>query len=81
MVYVWGLNSKNQLGDGTTTMRLIPTRLSIPGSVLWKNPVRMVTVGDEFSAIVTNQSGLYTWGYNNLGKKFFHNFNTHRTTR
>lgn len=59
-VYAWGGNSSGQLGDGTTTSRPDPVKISFPAAV---TAVLSVAAGSYHSLAVTND-GVYAWGSN-----------------
>jgi alpha-tubulin suppressor-like RCC1 family protein len=61
-VYCWGLNSNGQIGDGSTTNRLVPTAVTIPGGLT----VTAITAGDLTCAITS--TGTYCWGKNDKGQ-------------
>lgn len=57
--YCWGLNSSKQLGDNTTTNRLVPTR--IPNSAAMSR----IATGSTYGCAVQSTDGfLYCWGTN-----------------
>ncbi|GAA0380293.1 hypothetical protein Acor_01830 [Acrocarpospora corrugata] len=56
-VWSWGMNSSGQLGDGTTTQRLLPVK--VPGL----GAVQEIGVG-SFCAAVRVGGSVYTWGSN-----------------
>lgn len=67
-LYCWGLNAQGELGDGTTTARLLPTRVLAPAAV------RFVAISQQIRDIVgtTNcalaQGGAaYCWGFGGTG--------------
>jgi alpha-tubulin suppressor-like RCC1 family protein len=59
-LYAWGGNSSGQLGDGTTTSRPDPVKVSFPPSV---TAIFSVAAGSYHSLAVTDD-GLYAWGSN-----------------
>ncbi len=59
-VWCWGLNVDGQLGDGTTTTRLVPTKVSGTRTYL------MIATGTSHSCAVASD-GLYCWGDNPRG--------------
>ncbi|RTL36851.1 MAG: hypothetical protein EKK53_22375 [Burkholderiales bacterium] len=63
-VYAWGGNVYGQLGDGTVVSRTAPVQVSIPNDSL----VREIAGGGHFSAAITVDGKLYTWGYNQYGQ-------------
>jgi hypothetical protein len=56
-VWAWGLNSHNQLGDGTTTNRLMP--IAVPGLT----GVMAIAAGSNFSAALKSDGTVWLWGY------------------
>ncbi len=59
--YCWGLNGYGQLGDGTTTNRLVPTVVNT-ALVFTK-----VSTGRSHTCALTAAGKPYCWGYNNYG--------------
>jgi alpha-tubulin suppressor-like RCC1 family protein len=68
-VYCWGLNTHGQLGDETTSERLLPTRLSPTGPphprVLAFDSVE---AGGEHTCGITSSHEAYCWGRNDRGQ-------------
>ncbi len=65
--YCWGNNNRNQLGDGTTTVRSSPVLVSqgvIPVSVT----LSQLMVGDSHACVVASNNQAYCWGYNYGGQ-------------
>jgi alpha-tubulin suppressor-like RCC1 family protein len=63
IVWMWGSNSKGQLGNATTTDSSIP----IPGS----NNALAVSAGNQFTVALFNNNlstALYAWGSNSTGQ-------------
>src|SRR6185369_13373772 len=65
----WGDNSKGQLGDGTTTGRLVPTRIvpaGYPGNFdkLWV----AIAAGGSHSLALHADGTLWAWGSNDSGQ-------------
>jgi alpha-tubulin suppressor-like RCC1 family protein len=60
--YCWGSNNYGQVGDGTTTQRLVPTAIS--GGYTWSS----ISVGWTDVCGVTTSGAAYCWGYNNYGQ-------------
>ncbi len=60
--YCWGANGSGQLGDGSTTDRLVPTRVA--GSATFAS----VTAGWDFSCGVTAAGEGFCWGDNESGQ-------------
>ncbi len=61
-VRCWGANAFGQLGDGTTTDRLVPV------DVAGLADVAAVAVGDTFSCALTTGGGVKCWGSNAFGQ-------------
>src|SRR5437868_6003916 len=63
-VYCWGDNYSGALGDGTTTSRLSPVRVS--------SSQRFVAIagahGTSRNCAIDNTAAAYCWGYNALGE-------------
>jgi alpha-tubulin suppressor-like RCC1 family protein len=60
--YCWGNNFYGQLGDNTTTQRLVPT--AVAGGLTFAS----VTAGDFHTCAVTTSGAGYCWGYNGYGQ-------------
>lgn len=64
LAYCWGQNSRGQVGDGTTTDRLIPAQVA-GGNRRFAG----VDAGSELTCAVEAQTSLgYCWGRNDLGQ-------------
>ncbi|MBI2345371.1 MAG: Ig-like domain-containing protein [Deltaproteobacteria bacterium] len=61
-VWTWGFNSNGQLGDGATTDRNTPVRVSNLGSV------QSVGAGNLFSLAVRSDGTVWSWGANNTNQ-------------
>jgi alpha-tubulin suppressor-like RCC1 family protein len=59
-VLCWGANTRGQLGDGSTTLRVAPTTVQIGG-------VSMVGAGGEHTCAVRN-GAVWCWGRNDSGQ-------------
>ena len=55
-LFMWGLNSLGQLGLGDCVSRKTPTRVTSIG------PVTQLSCGSFYTAAVTKDGSLYTWG-------------------
>jgi alpha-tubulin suppressor-like RCC1 family protein len=72
-VYCWGRNNEKQLGDGTTTARLVPARVlkgeaisgDFNGSYL--SNIIGISTGDKHACAVSAANIPYCWGDNNYG--------------
>jgi alpha-tubulin suppressor-like RCC1 family protein len=60
--YCWGSNNVGQLGDGTTTDRLIPTAVST------SEVFAAIGAGDTFTCAMTPNRKVFCWGSNVLGE-------------
>jgi alpha-tubulin suppressor-like RCC1 family protein/uncharacterized protein YjbI with pentapeptide repeats len=62
-VYCWGANDYGQIGDGSTTNRLVPTAVTIPGGVT----ITAIGAGSGHTCALTSTGITYCWGYNSNG--------------
>jgi len=62
-LWAWGLNNYGQLGDGTTSNRLVPTQEDSI-STEWSQ----VSTGDYHTVATKSDGTLWAWGYNNVGQ-------------
>jgi len=62
-VWAWGDNGNGQLGDGTTTQRLKPIKVTGAGS-----NVAAVSAGNEHTLAVKSSGELWGWGSNGFGQ-------------
>jgi alpha-tubulin suppressor-like RCC1 family protein len=60
-VLCWGENTDGQLGDGTTTSRLVPTPVSSTQSFT------SVVAGEDHSCALTSTGSAWCWGSNDFG--------------
>jgi len=60
----WGDNYSGQLGDGTTTNRLTPTPVPVPGMT----GVVAIATGQYHTVALKNDGTLLAWGYNYSGQ-------------
>lgn len=61
-LYMWGLNSLGQIGDGTTEDRYKHKPTKILDHVI------AVSLGGDHSGAITQDGSLYMWGYNSDGQ-------------
>ncbi len=66
--YSWGGNSYGQLGDGTTTNRTTPVKVSKPAGVPTDFNYVQVSAGWQHSLGLGSDGYVYAWGYNNYGQ-------------
>ena len=62
-VKCWGVNSFGQIGDGSTTSRLVPTAVTGLSS-----GVSMISLGAVHSCALTELGGVKCWGSNFQGR-------------
>lgn len=61
-LWAWGRNDAGQIGDGTTTDRLLPVRVGTATN--WKS----VAAGREHNVAVRTDGTLWAWGQNTAGQ-------------
>ena len=61
IVYCFGINWYGQVGDGTTTQRLSPTKVSSGGGMLNAGAVTMVSAREDHACAIEN-SRVFCWG-------------------
>ncbi|MBH9971923.1 InlB B-repeat-containing protein [Bifidobacterium sp. W8109] len=66
--YAWGLNQYGQLGNGTTTNRNTPVRVSNPADTPTDFTFVQVSGGAYYSLAVGNDDNVYAWGINQYGQ-------------
>jgi alpha-tubulin suppressor-like RCC1 family protein len=62
LAYCWGANHLGQLGDGTTTQRVVPA--AVAGGLQF----RQADGGEKYSCAVTTDDRAFCWGRNRLGQ-------------
>lgn len=63
-VWCWGRNDVGQLGDGTTTQRLTPTRVTLPPGVL----PQQLGLGFAHTCVRGADGAVWCWGRNDQGQ-------------
>ncbi|CAD5226815.1 unnamed protein product [Bursaphelenchus xylophilus] len=63
-IYTWGKGLDKQLGHGTKTDKIIPTKLVEPVDVVWK----YVHCGRNTTMAITNRGECFIWGRNDRGQ-------------
>lgn len=61
-VSCWGLNAQGQLGDGTTTNRIVPTAVSGLADAAG------LSAGNSFTCVIKTNGSIWCWGYNHKGQ-------------
>ena len=67
-LFTWGRNSFGQLGDGTTTERLVPTEITSQFELNEEDAISLITLGRAFSLAITTEGRVFTWGRNSYGE-------------
>lgn len=63
-VYAWGANAEGQLGDGTTTDRLVPTPVALPAGMRFTS----LAAGGHSAYALAADGAVYAWGANAWGQ-------------
>ena len=66
--YAWGWNPYDQLGDGTTTPRITPGRVSKPANTPPDFTYIQVSAGCQHSLALGSDGNAYAWGSNYAGQ-------------
>ena len=66
-LWAWGDNSSYQLGDNTTTDKIIPTRIGT--ATTWSK----IDAGFSYNLAIKSDGSLWAWGYNGSGQLGFGN--------
>lgn len=64
----WGSNTYGQLGDGTTTNRLLPTAVATAGTPMAGKAVVRIAAGMLHSLALCSDGKVFAWGYNLNGQ-------------
>lgn len=62
-VFAWGSNGHGQLGDGSTTERITPVEISVPGKTFLA-----ISAGEAHSLALSSDGSVFAWGYNYFGQ-------------
>ncbi len=65
--YCWGTNTNGRLGDGTTTARLVPTRM-VNGVIPTGVTIAQMSAGGNHTCALGSNGTIYCWGYNANGQ-------------
>ena len=67
-VWAWGYNDNGQLGDGTTTNRLVPVQVKGAGGTGYLTGVKAIAAGNSHSLALKTDGTVWAWGNNNRGQ-------------
>ena len=67
-VFTWGSNANGQLGDGTTTNRLVPTEITSQFNLVGEEKINKLNMGSNHSSAITSLGRVFLWGYNKYGQ-------------
>ena len=65
--YSWGDNHHGRVGDGTNINRPVPVAVNTSG-VLAGKTITDISVGSDYSHVVTSDGRVYGWGHNEFGQ-------------
>lgn len=78
-LFAWGANQNGQLGDGTTTNRLLPSPVDASGPLAGRNIIDGGS-GQNHSVVLTTDGRLFSWGWNTVGQLGTGGFGTGSST-
>jgi len=66
-LWLWGSNTKGELGDGSTTTNTTPKKLTVTDSGV---PVTYtgISAGDRYALALDSGGTIWSWGFNNNGQ-------------
>ncbi|MDP1619401.1 MAG: RCC1 repeat-containing protein, partial [bacterium] len=67
-VFCWGYNVHGQLGDNTTTQKLIPVQVLGVNAVGTLSDVNRIAAGSNHTCALKNDGSVFCWGYNGYGQ-------------
>jgi uncharacterized repeat protein (TIGR02543 family) len=67
-IFTWGTNTYGRLGDGTTTMRRIPTEITNQFQLLAEEKIIRISIGYDHSSAITSTGRVFMWGRNYSGQ-------------
>ena len=67
-VFTWGNNDFGQLGDNSTTDRLVPTEITSNFSFAFIDKIVNVSLGSKNSSAISSSGRVFTWGNNDFGQ-------------
>jgi alpha-tubulin suppressor-like RCC1 family protein len=63
-VFMWGLNSSGQLGNGTNTNINVPTEITSRFSLASSDKIISLSLGDDHSSALSAAGQVFMWGLN-----------------
>ncbi len=63
-VYAWGLNANGQLGDDSTSNRLLPVAVATAGTPMAGKTIVAIAAGGYHSLALADDGTIYAWGSN-----------------
>jgi alpha-tubulin suppressor-like RCC1 family protein len=67
-VWAWGANYYGQLGDNTTSNRLIPVQVLGPGGIGYLSNITAIAAGYNHNLALSSDGTLWAWGQNYYGQ-------------
>jgi alpha-tubulin suppressor-like RCC1 family protein len=67
-LWAWGYNTYGQLGDNSSTNRLLPTQVNTPTAAAAGTTWTGIAAGEYFSLGLRSDGTLWAWGYNFYGQ-------------
>jgi alpha-tubulin suppressor-like RCC1 family protein len=67
-IWAWGSNQYGQLGDNTTSDRLVPVKVFTESSSEYRGDFTAIEAGKNHSVALTSAKYVWAWGRNNLGQ-------------
>lgn len=61
-VFMWGLNSAGQLGDGTTISKQTPIEITNKFNLQPGEKIVKITLGENYSLAITQKGKIFMWG-------------------
>jgi alpha-tubulin suppressor-like RCC1 family protein len=67
LAYCWGYNNYGQIGDNSTTTRLVPVAVYTAG-VLSGKTIKSISAGYDHTCVIASNNLAYCWGFNTYGE-------------